>query len=295
MAGSVDDAICDLDRIERDLPELCARYRAATPFPHVVIDDFLSPDAFARAKDEFPGADGDWINYLHVNERKYGNVDLATWGPTLRAVAGQLMSERFLRIVAHLSGFEALHADESMDGGGLHRTQRGGHLNVHADFTAHHREPTWRRRVNVLLYLNDEWPPEWGGDLELWSPDMRRCEQRIAPLGNRVVIFTTDRRSYHGHPEPLACPAGVARRSLALYYFEEQTHPVTRSTDYRARPGDGAKAMAIYADKLALHAFDVARRRFGLSDQLASQVLERLGRRGRRGRLSGRDGTAQGR
>ena len=53
-------------------------------------------------------------------------------------------------------------ADDAMDGGGLHRSLAGGFLNVHADFTAHHSKPQWRRRVNLLLYLNPDLGPELG-------------------------------------------------------------------------------------------------------------------------------------
>ena len=59
-----------------------------------------------------------------------------------------------------------------MDGGGLHQTMRGGHLNIHADFSTHHAHENWARRVNILLYLNEEWREEWGGELELWDQDM---------------------------------------------------------------------------------------------------------------------------
>ena len=70
-----------------------------------------------------------------------------------------------------------------MDGGGLHRSLPGGFLNVHTDFSAHHSKPGWRRRVNLLLYLNPEWQPDWGGELELWSKDMQRCVTRVAAEG----------------------------------------------------------------------------------------------------------------
>ena len=70
-----------------------------------------------------------------------------------------------------------------MDGGGLHQTLRGGHLNIHADFTTHHIHETWARRVNILLYLNEEWHDEWGGQLELWDRDMTACQDRVAPRG----------------------------------------------------------------------------------------------------------------
>jgi hypothetical protein len=127
--------------------------------------------------------------------------------------------------------------------------------------------------VNILLYLNPEWQPEWGGDLELWSTDMSRCEVTVAPIGNRMLVFTTADDSYHGFPVGLRCPPGVARHSLALYYFTEESERHVKSTNYRARPGDGGKRVAIYLDKQALGLYDVVKRRLRLSDDFASRGL----------------------
>ena len=131
--------------------------------------------------------------------------------------------------------------DWSMDGGGLHQTLRGGHLNIHADFTTHHDHDNWARRVNILLYLNEEWnTDEWGGQLELWDPQMTACQAKVTPAGNRMLVFTTTFDSFHGHPDPLTCPEDVARRSMALYYFTEEEKAVRRSTNYQARPDESA-------------------------------------------------------
>ena len=170
-----------------------------------------------------------------------------------------------------------------LEGGGLHQSGTGGFLNIHADFTVHPHNRSWQRRANLLLYLNDDWKPEYGGDLELWSADMKHCEGKVSPVLNRVLIFTTDPTSFHGHPEPMRCPEDVARRSLALYYFSPEVDPLVRSTEYRSRPGDGLHSVLIYADKQVLRAYDWAKRRLGLSDQVASRALafrDRLRRRG---------------
>ena len=45
---------------------------------------------------------------------------------------------------------------------------------------------------------------------------------RIAPLGGRCVIFETNDKTWHGHPEPLNCPKDVQRRSLALYFYTKE-------------------------------------------------------------------------
>jgi hypothetical protein len=274
----------DFDWMERDIERLAHEYRGASPYPHIVLDDFLEGDMAKKAAGEFPPLDpGTWNNYLHVNERKFSNIDPATWGPTLQAIMEQLNSPRFVRIVEQLMGVEHLFADPSLEGGGLHQSSTGGFLNMHADFTVHPHNRKWRRRANLILYLNEGWQSEWGGDLELWSADMKECVKRVSPIGNRLLIFTTDPTSFHGHPDPMTCPDGVARRSLALYYFTLEADPVARSTDYRARPGDGSRSILIYADKQLLRWYDWAKRRLGLSDQVASRLLafrDRVRRKG---------------
>ena len=108
--------------------------------------------------------------------------------------------------------------DPHLEGGGLHQIVPGGHLGVHVDFNRHPRTGL-ERRLNVLMYLNRDWKEEYGGALELWRAEPRRREQRILPLWGRLVVFSTTDRSYHGHPEPLACPEGMTRKSVALYYY----------------------------------------------------------------------------
>ena len=277
---NAEDQIIDLDDLELRIDELRHRYLAGTPFPHIVLDDVVRPEAISAIYaelDEMPN-DG-WNSYLHFNERKYSNTDIDAWGPTLRAVADTFASERFTSWLSALTGFADLQADRSLDGGGLHRCYRNGFLNVHSDFTAHHQVANWRRRINLLLYLNAEWQADWGGELELWSADMTRCEATVAPVGNRMLLFNTDETSFHGHPEPLCFPASIARQSLALYYFTEEIDPITHPTDYRARPEDGIRRFAIYLDKKALAAYDVVKRRFKLSDAAINRLLRPFSRR----------------
>jgi hypothetical protein len=271
--------VVDMARLETRLPSLRGCYTIADPFPHVVLDDFLVPSAAQRAREEFLPADPEgWINYLHVNERKYANADPETWGPTLRSVAQQLCSPPFVRFLSELTGIKGLVPDESMHGGGLHQSLPGGFLNIHSDFTVHPQRRDWRRRVNLLLYFNEEWPSDYGGELEFWSADMKTRVKAIAPLGNRVVIFNTDPDSFHGHPDPLRCPPGMARQSMALYYFTVEEDPPVRATDYRARPNEGPRALLIRLDNLALRAYDRLRRQLRISDRAASRLLKGLQR-----------------
>ena len=199
-----------------------AAYRAARPFPHVVIDDFLPGAIAQQLVDEFPGTDDvPWIAYDSATERKLESLDEERLAPCTRHVISQLNGGALLTFLQDLTGITGLVPDPLLWGGGLHQTERGGFLEVHADFNLHPATQL-HRRLNLLLYLNPGWREEWGGHLELWGADMRTCEVRILPSFNRMVVFNTDRSCFHGHPHPLTSPADVTRKSLALYYYARE-------------------------------------------------------------------------
>ena len=52
---------------------------------------------------------------------------------------------------------------------------------------------------------------------------MTRAVVRLAPVANRMVVFETTSTTYHGHPDKLAVPEGMYRRSLAWYYYTTPT------------------------------------------------------------------------
>ena len=105
-----------------------------SPFPHVALDDFLSPEVVERAAAEFPPVDSErWIGYLHVNERKFGNTDLATWGPGRHDRPGARL-RRFVAVLSSLTGIEGLNDRQPSRAVGC-TSRSGGFLNVHADFT----------------------------------------------------------------------------------------------------------------------------------------------------------------
>jgi hypothetical protein len=104
---------------------------------------------------------------------------------------------------------------------------------------------------------------------------MKAMVQKVEPVFNRAVIFRTNADSFHGHPLPLTCPSGETRKSIALYYFTDEQGPFrVRSTEYRARPGDGLKAVPIFIDKWVLRAYDAIKRKLRLEDDFASKVLQ---------------------
>lgn len=273
--GHAPSSSVDLGFWETQLDHLSDIYQKAGPFPHIQLDDFLETDTAALASDAFPSVnDTGWIHYVHLNEKKHGLNKRDLLPEFLRNVIDDLNSPGFCQFLSKLTGIPNLLPDDSMEGGGLHQSKRNGFLNVHADFTVHPHKPSWRRRVNLLVYLNPEWKPEYGGELELWERDMSRCSKRILPLLNRAVIFNTDEDSYHGLPDPIRCPESMTRKSIALYYFtEEKELPKRVWTNYRSRPTDGLKSMLFWLDKRLVWAYSTLKSRLGIDDSFVSRVL----------------------
>lgn len=266
------------------LPVLAKQYRQNRPFPHIRLKDLLEPEVALAMVEEFPRYATDaWTHYKHHNENKHGLTKRSLFPRRIGQVTDELNSLEFVSWLSELTGIPRLFPDPSLEGGGLHQSGRGGFLNIHTDFSMHPYYNNWRRRVNLILYLNPGWQDEWGGAIELWESGMRHCGRKYDPLLNHAVIFTTDGRSLHGFPEPLRCPDDTSRKSLALYYYtlEPRGKLGRRSTNYRARPGDGiAESALIWLDKEAVDLYSRAKIRFGFSDDCASRILGFLSGKG---------------
>jgi Rps23 Pro-64 3,4-dihydroxylase Tpa1-like proline 4-hydroxylase len=282
-APGANAALWSSERWQASLPELSKRYRATQPVPHIYLTDFLAREAAQALEEEFPRPDSHaWTHYQHQNENKHGMTRRELFPPRLGEAVDVLNSPEFVAWLSELTGIPGLLADASLEGGGLHQSGTGGYLNVHTDFSHHHYHKNWRRRVNLILYLNEGWEDAWGGAIELWDAAMTHWVAKYPPRLNCVFIFDTNDISYHGFPTPLACPQGQSRKSLALYYYavEEAASTPVRSTNYRARPEDDpVKSALIWLDKKAVHLYSRAKARFGFSDELVSRVLGLLSRK----------------
>lgn len=202
---------------------LHADYDAADPYPHAVLDDFLPLDLLRRVNEEFPGRKAGRFADDQSNLKTGYQLDLVE-SPFITNLLSALNAAPFLGFLEALTGIERLLPDPYFDGSGLHETARGGHLSIHTDFNLHRKFPLFRR-INLILFLNEDWEEEYGGELELWSRDMQERRNAVLPCMARAVVFNTDESSYHGHPEPLRSPEGVYRRSIALYYFTVPEDP----------------------------------------------------------------------
>jgi len=198
---------------------LADAYQRADPFPHVVIDDFLPEPLAHELSVAFPERGAiEWVERDNANNRRRFQDDETKLPRLLREMLRELNSRQFLLFLETLTGIEHLVPDPYFMAGGVHASERGDFLNIHADYNWHHKLQA-HRRCNALLYLSEEWSEEWGGATELWARDMSEKVVSVSPTFNRLLVFNTGEDSNHGAPVPNSSPPGVVRKVLNLYYY----------------------------------------------------------------------------
>jgi len=229
--------------------DLSPDYLQADPFPHIVMDNVIDIQVLQAALDAFPQAHAlDFYRYDNELEKKLAFDQVSLLPVPLSTLLHTLNMPLFLRFLEELTGIEGLIPDPYYRGGGIHQIEMGGKLDVHIDFNKYTKLNLYRR-LNVIIYLNQEWQEEYGGHLELWRGHkegethvLDECVSRILPLFNRMVVFSTSDHSYHGHPDPVTCPKDRSRKSLATYYYTqhcpEGENAEPHSTIFVRRPTD---------------------------------------------------------
>ncbi len=241
LKSAISDPILDSTEALR------AEYDGAKPFRHLVIDDFFNQAFCDRLTANFPPFD----ERLAMNENgevgaKCTHEDLPGLGGPWADVDRMIQSPEFLGWLGRITGIDELLYDPRYFGGGTHENRHGQDLDPHVDFNKH-PVTGWHRRLNLIVYLNEEWDPDWGGAIEFHNDPRLSSDQNdirlVQPMMNRAVVFETTHWSWHGF-ERINLPDGDAdqrsRKSLALYFYskerppEEQVKP--HSTIYVERP-----------------------------------------------------------
>jgi hypothetical protein len=209
----------DRIRLPKRIEELRNGYRNALPFPHVVIDDLFSPDVLDPLLAEMAAmASKHWrLVYTASKERMRrmrSGVELGAAGAQL---VGLLHSASFLYLLSEITGIWQLLPDPYLQGAGYAQMQPGDFFNIHSDRNIAY-ETGLNRRLAMIVFLNKSWDPKYNGQLELWNPEVTRCDVSIDPLYNRTVLFEVADPNYHGVPAPIACPPDRSRQSFIVYY-----------------------------------------------------------------------------
>lgn len=221
------------------------KYINTKPYNYIYFDNFFEDDYLDKILFDFPSPNSmNFYEYNNPLEKKLAYDRIDELPKSISDFMVKLNSPYFLEFLEKLTNIEGLIPDPYFRGGGVHQIQRGGKLDIHIDFNLHPKLKL-ERRLNVIIYLNKNWEQEWFGDFQVWDGILENGKhklvsmvERIYPIFNRLVVFSTSENSYHGHPEELMCPGDITRKSIALYYYTTPKSNIEpHSTSFVKIPG----------------------------------------------------------
>lgn len=210
--------------VAKDHNKHCALFNAEKPFKHIVLDNFFTVGVAHDLLQEFPKFEDKYaLNELGKVGGKAVITDIKNISSSYKSIYRYLNSKEFLQSIEDITGIKNLIADPKMYGGGTHENTAGQELDAHIDYN-YINGGNLHRRLNLILYLNKEWEPDWGGSIELHSNPRKPNDnviKSVLPLYNRVLIFETNEHSWHGFTK-IQLPTDkqhLTRKSLAIYLY----------------------------------------------------------------------------
>jgi len=209
-----------------------------------MIPEFINTEYYNKVKDVFAAKpDEKWWKYENPLEVKYALDNLELMDPTISNIFYSLSHSDVVDKFKKIFNIPELEYDPYCHGAGLHMHPRYGRLNMHLDYEIHPISNK-QRRLNIILYLNDDWKPEWNGDTQLWDNTVSECIVKSYPKGNTAIVFVTTEQSWHGVPETILCPHDMYRKTLAFYYVSDLKND--KNVDKKGADETGFRTKAVF-------------------------------------------------
>jgi Rps23 Pro-64 3,4-dihydroxylase Tpa1-like proline 4-hydroxylase len=202
-----------------DIAASHATYRAASPFPHLVLDNLFQSEILERLSEEMQGLHAaQWRLVENQSLEKVRRMrSVEELGIAGTELVNLLHSASFLHLLSAMTGIPHLLPDPYLQGAGYASMHPGDFFTVHTDRSVAY-DTGLTRRLALIIFLNKAWDPCYHGQLELWDAQATRCEVSIEPCFNRTAIFEVAVPNFHGVPVPVACPVGRSRNSFIVYF-----------------------------------------------------------------------------
>ncbi len=200
-------------------------FHSGTPFPHLILDNFLTQNFFKKLKLEgFNTSKKKGKNFnteLEKNKWISKNTQLPK---QIKLIINELNKKEWINNLSQLSKIDNLFSSKvsNMDLANYHEMKDKGYLGPHVD---HSSDPdTGSPHVlNLLLYLSKKWDNKWGGSTLLFDKQGKKIIKEIQYKPNRAIIFLHSPYSFHGVKK--ISKNKYTRSSIYVDYYSNELSP----------------------------------------------------------------------
>jgi hypothetical protein len=222
-------------------------YQSTFPYPYGIQDNILHQDFAVALQNEILQIPANqWDRYQNPFEAKYTLRDKYNFPPLLKQLFNELMAPEFVNQIGKIVGRKLL-LDLTRNFWGVHMYEPGDKLDIHVD-AGLHPLLSFKKQVTLGIYLSANWEESYGCQLEIWhgensknnSAKLMRKVDSIAPMFNRLILFTCNDYAWHGNPEPACGPADSRRIFITISYLSDDFTDENKRVKafFIARPGD---------------------------------------------------------
>ncbi|MDO8564280.1 MAG: 2OG-Fe(II) oxygenase family protein [Nanoarchaeota archaeon] len=169
--------------------ELKKKFEKNSPFPHLVIDNFLNVEkvaklALALKKEEFEEKDSDLFSFKQTQDLHYSE------NKEIKEFVGFLESQEFSDLVGGMTGIK-------VESGAL---DLFGSLYENTSYLLCHDDQLEDRKIAYIIYLGDNFNEDDGGALFLREDNKGKpgeIAQKYYPKFNSLVMFEVSKKSWH--------------------------------------------------------------------------------------------------
>jgi hypothetical protein len=167
------------------------------PYDHMIVENFIRPDAFTKVSADFPAVPG-------PGSHPPSELDIRG---DFAGLIGELCGDRFRRAIEQKFDIDLAGRPTMYTVRGFVREKDG---DIHTDSKT--------KLITVLLYMNEGWEAD-GGRLRILRSgrDIEDYVSEVPPSGGTLLAFRRSDRSWHGHKSH----AGP-RRALQLNWVTDQ-------------------------------------------------------------------------
>lgn len=220
----------DFNYLEQNKRILREKYLTANPFPHLVLANICDEAKLKALYTQIPRLENSSRDLMFA-KNKFEKSNYSELGPLFIELQNDLRSKEMNAFLSYLTGKQTF-VDPNNHGGGLHQGRENSFLDMHLDYNYHPIEQNWWRELNLLLYMNEGWIPDYGGHLKI--KDLRTDESKELEVGfNTLIIQHCNDFTLHGY-DLTNFPEGKFRTSIATYAFTEHKTQIykSRTTDW---------------------------------------------------------------
>jgi len=207
-----------------DLLKYSEEFLNQSPFPYLVLDNFLDDSFFSKIKNSLDldkSKGKNFNNAVEKNKWISKNTDLSN---ELQKIIKFLNSPEWISNLEKFTTLNKLITSKLSNTylANYHEMETNGFLGSHVD---HSSDPDtgFPHVLNVVLYLTDNWDKDWGGGTTLLDSKGRKIQKVVNYKPNRALIFLHTPYSFHGveriHNNRLK------RSSIYVDYYSESFNP----------------------------------------------------------------------